>query len=573
MKDLVFNIKSNFKKMIFYEPRNKYYFSLGDSTETENPDTNEFLDEGPKTLPDDQKIFQNIAINLEFIQIKYNCYINNDVVIREFNVNIKDKTYKAFLLYIDGMVNVNNVDDFVLKPLMLRGKNVPFQEREKVAISNNISIKRKKKFNLEDYIYNSLMPQNSLKKMDNFSELINSVNMGNTALFVDTLEVAYNIDLKGFDHRSISSPTNEVVIRGSQEAFIEVLRTNTSLLRRIVNNQNLIIEETNVGKITQTRVAICYIKNITNSDLIAEVKYRVNNLDIDSLTCACQLENFIQDQPNISFPQVMVTERADKAASNLLEGRIVIFVNGSPFALIVPGILMDFLSSPEDFNLKLPFVVLLRFIRVLAFLITILLPGLYIAITSFHEELIPTELLFAIAASREKVPFPIIIELLMMELAFELIREAGLRVPTPIGPTIGIVGALILGEAAVSANLVSPVLIIIVAITAICSFAVPDYSLSFTLRVNRFLYIFLGYIGGFIAIALGIFVTILTLSNLKSFGVPYISPQISLENYYRSAKYLPLPTYKQEKRPDFVRPKREYRENYFSRKWEKNKEV
>jgi spore germination protein KA len=211
------------------------------------------------------------------------------------------------------------------------------------------------------------------------------------------------------------------------------------MLRRIVNNEDLIIENSNVGKITKTKIAICYMKNITNNDLIAEVKFRINNLNVDYLFSSGQLEQLIQDSGNSMFPQILATERPDKAAINLLEGRVIVLVNGSPFCLIMPAVLVDFLSSPEDLNLKYQFSNLLKIVRMIAAFLALLLPGLYVAITSYHHELIPTELLFAIATSREAVPFPVIIEILVMEISFELLREAGLRVPSPIGPTIGIV--------------------------------------------------------------------------------------------------------------------------------------
>ncbi len=202
-----------------------------------------------------------------------------------------------------------------------------------------------------------------------------------------------------------------------------------------------------------------------------------------------QLDQLIQDNTKIANPQIVSTERPDKAANHLLEGRVVVIVNGSPYVLIVPGLFIDFMSSPEDMNLKHQFANLLKIIRLIAASFALLLPGIYVAITNYHQELIPTELLFAISASRQTVPFPVIFEIIIMEVSFELIREAGLRVPSPMGATIGIVGALILGEAAVNASVVSPILIIIVAITGICSFAIPDFSLSFSLRLWRFFYI------------------------------------------------------------------------------------
>lgn len=259
---------------------------------------------------------------------------------------------------------------------------------------------------------------------------------GNCALFIDTLDVAFDIDIKGFKQRGVEKPSNEIVIKGPHESFVENIRTNTSMLRRIVNNENLIIENVEVGKITKTKCAICYMQDITNDDLVNEVKYRLNNLEIDSLLSAGELEQLIADSNILGVPQTLSTERPDKAAKYLLYGRVVVIVNGTPYGIIAPAVLVDFLTSPEDTNLKVSFANFLRGLRILASFITLLLPGLYVALTSFHQEILPTELLYSILASRENVPFPIILEILLMEISFELIREAGLRVPSPIGPTI-----------------------------------------------------------------------------------------------------------------------------------------
>lgn len=204
----------------------------------------------------------------------------------------------------------------------------------------------------------------------------------------------------------------------------------------MVNNENLVIENIDIGKVTKTKCAVCYMKNITNPDLVNEVKYRLNNLEIDSLLSAGELEQLIVDSNFLGVPEVLSTERPDKATKYLLYGRVVVIVNGTPYGIILPAILVDFLTSPEDTNLKVNFANFLRGLRILAFFITLLLPGMYVALTSFHQEILPTGLLYSILASRENVPFPIIFEILIMEISFELIREAGLRVPSAIGSTI-----------------------------------------------------------------------------------------------------------------------------------------
>lgn len=370
------------------------------------------------------------------MKIVYNSLINSDVKIREFTLIAQNKEYKSFLFYLDGMTDSKIINDFILKPLMLRNSSNT-HENEENDIRNSIIITQdNNNFNLEKYIFSSLMPQNSVKEIKSFNEIYSEINSGNCALFIDTLNSAFSIDSKGYKQRSISEPSNEIVIRGSQEAFVENIRTNTSLLRRFVNNENLIIESTTVGKITKTQIAICYLKNIANTDLIAEVKYRINNIDIDYLVSSGQLEQFIQDNNNVIFPQILSTERPDKASNNILNGRVVILVNDTPYALIVPATFFDFLSSPEDRNLPYQYSNLARFVRIIALFFALLLPGLYVAITNYHHELIPTELLFTMVAARNSVPFPIIVEILIMEISFELIREAGIRVPSPLGPTI-----------------------------------------------------------------------------------------------------------------------------------------
>ena len=385
-------------------------------------------------------IFPSLSVNIEYMRTKYNLLINSDIILREFTLNARGKQYNAFLVYIDGMVDSEIMDKFILEPLMLRNKNNLFDGTQtKViseAVANNITVRKVKKFDLSNYLMGCLMPQNAVKEVTDFDEVANGINSGNCALFVDTLNLAFDIEVKGFKQRSIDTPNNEVVIKGPHEAFVENIRTNTSLIRRIVNNENLIIENLEVGKITKTKCAVCYIQNITNTDLINEVKYRLNNLEVDSLLSAGELEQLIVDNNALGIPQTISTERPDKAAKYLLKGRVIVIVNGTPYGVIMPAILVDFLTSPEDTNLKVNFANFLRALRFLAAFITLLLPGLYVALTSFHQEILPTGLLYSILASRENVPFPIIVEILLMEISFELIREAVLRVPTAIGSTI-----------------------------------------------------------------------------------------------------------------------------------------
>lgn len=278
------------------------------------------------------------------------------------------------------------------------------------------------------------------------------------------------------------------------------------------------------------------------------------------------MNNLFLKKMNFGIPETMSTERPDKACEFLMEGRVIIIVNGSPYAIILPITLIDYMTSPEDKNLKTNFANFLRMLRFIGAFLTLLLPGLYVAITSFHEEILPTELLFSILASRENVPFPVIFEILIMEISFELIREAGLRVPSPVGPTIGIVGALVLGQAAVSADIVSPILIIIVAITGIASFTIPDFIFGFHLRYFRFAFILLGYMAGFLGIGIGLFVYLSILCSLNSFGVPLtvpIAPKVKTEEN----GYFLSPIWKREHRASYISSKKPNSQENISMKW------
>ena len=351
----------NIKDLFSYKPKPGYSFeleSVGNNLKS--------LEDAPK-----QKVASNIELNLKYIQSKYKTDINSDILIRNFSLIAQNKTYKAFLIYIDGMVDSKIINDFVLEPLMLRSYSNTYNKNINQLTSENsnkISVKKASKFNLENYIYESLIPQNNLTKKNELNSLVESVNSGDCILFIDTLEIAFDIDVKGFKQRSVNTPQNENIINGPQEAFVENIRVNTSLLRRILNNENLIIENMQVGEISKTKVAICYMQNIVNPELIKEIKYRISNLKLDSLISSGQLAQLIEENESIDIPTLLETERPDKCAKFLMQGRAVILVNGNPYAIIAPAVLIDFLSSPEDTNLKTLFANFLKILRILVLL-------------------------------------------------------------------------------------------------------------------------------------------------------------------------------------------------------------
>lgn len=543
-------------KIFNYKKETKYNFII--------PNNSNNISEDEFSKIDSTTVSKNLSKNLEYLNVKYNTLINSDIKIKHFNIPLKRKYISAILFYIDGMVDSSNINDFILEPLFLRN-SIKMDESSKYIQAPNG--KMYIRYNLENFLLSNLIPQNNISKETEFKNIIPKINSGFCALFVESLNCAFCIETKGYKERAISEPVTESVVKGAHEGFIENIRTNTSIIRKIINNEDLIIEESEVGALTKTKIGICYLKNITNEDLISEVKHRINNLDIDYILSSGQLEQFLKTDASSIFPETISTERPDKTCNYLLLGRVVILVNGSPFAIIAPAVISDYLTSPEDFNLNFHYANFLRFLRTIALVSALLVPGLYIAITMYHYELLPTELLYAIIASREAIPFPIFFEIIIMELSFELLQEASIRVPSSFSTTVGIIGALILGEAAVSAKLVSPISIIIVAFAGTSAFSIPDNSLRFAIRTCRFIYILLGYIAGFLGIALGLFINILLLAKEKSFGVPILSPYIPFKNINTSQGIYLNPVWKREKRSQFLNTQKPKIENHISMKW------
>lgn len=356
---------------------------------------------------------------------------SNDLVFRFFDIKINHQKYHAMLLMYDGLCDSNLINNYIMKQLM---KNIAIDLPQ-----NNSILKQKKLSSLKDILVGDLLSEGQIFFADTYDKVITSILHGDCALIVDTLDKAIISDVKKIPSRSINKSENEMTVKGPSESFIENFRSNTALIRKFVKDENLIFETIEVGTHSKTKCAIAYITDITNDSLINEVKKRIQNIDVDYLLDAGQLEQLIEDHTFIVEPLILSTERPDKVAANLTEGRIAIIVENSPDVLIVPSVYTDFMKSSEDSYIRYPYTLLLRLFRVPATILSVLLPGLYVAITTFHQEMIPTDLLFSIAGTREKVPFSMLIELLIMEVAFEIIREASIRTPAPVGPTLGIV--------------------------------------------------------------------------------------------------------------------------------------
>lgn len=481
----------------------------------------------------------------------FNLPDNKDVVIRKISLPSKPET-TAMAVFLEGLSDKKLINSFVLAPLML----IP---REGMDQSGGGII--------ENFV-KTYIPGNQVKVADTFEAITNGINTGDTVVFIDGSEQALIIETKGWEHRSVGKPEIEPSVRGSQMAFTETMRVNTGLVRSLMRNSDLTTEILTVGKQSKTPCAVMYVKSIANPELVAEVKRRIKGIVNDYVTDAGVLEQLVDDHPNIPMPVTLSTERPDRVAPHLSEGRIAIILEGNPFALVVPFSFISLFHSIDDYALKPIPGTFMRILRIAGFLLATILPSLYLAISYFHQEALPTDLVLAIAAARERVPFPALVEILLMELSFELIREAGTRIPGMLGSTIGIVGAIIVGQATVAANIVSPIMVVIVAVTGLASFTITDYRLSFGIRLGRFGYLLLAATMGLVGVAAGIITSLILVCSMKSFGVPYLVPV--------APKVTPGfdivgrgPVYSQGMRPDEINPLNKKRQPSVSRQWTK----
>lgn len=551
---IVIKPKNAFLKSLFFtEPKRSKQFVLQEnSNESLKTNTDKTKKENGVNPP--PAISSKLEDNLNYMKMRYSIPLNTDAEIREFELNMNEQSLNAFLVFFDGMVDRKSVNDNILYPLMIFSN---LNTKGEVDLLTNIT--------------KHLLPSNQIQKSSDYNQIIRAINSGSCGLFIEGLEQALIIDAKGYDHRSIEKPSNEQTVRGPQESFIEVLRSNTSLIRKRLNDEDLIVEGFEIGERGKTLCSMLYIKDIANESLVNEVRRRLLGIKVDYLSDSGQMEHMIEDSSIIPVPQVLATERPDKAAYYLSQGRVCIIIDGASYVLVLPLTMIDFIQTSEDIYTRFPYANFLRFIRVIGILSGILLPALYIALTNYHQEMIPTSLLLAIQSTREKVPFPSAVEIFIMELSFELIREAGIRIPGIIGPTLGIIGALILGQAAVSANIVSPILIVIVSLTGLGSFTVPDYSFGYSVRIMRFVFILFALFAGFLGLTTGVLLYLLCLCQAKSFGVPIMAPYGPKADSKKSNFLFRHPAWDEELRPDFLNTKDSTKEPKISKQWDNPK--
>lgn len=368
-------------------------------------------------------------------------------------------------------------------------------------------------------------------------DAIRGVLIGDAVLFIDGVDTALKMPDQGYPKMGISKSEAEKVVRGSDESFAESEKANTALIRKRIRNTKLKVKEFQVGVRSFTNVAIVYIEDLAEKALVEEIHRRLTEYDIDGVMDSGVMEQLAEESWISPFPQFQSTRRPDRAAMEVLNGKVVVLVDNSPVALLLPTDVNSFLKTTDDYYNRFYMATFARVIRYVAAFFALTLPGLYLAVTNFHTQILPTPLLLSFSKAREGVPFPAALEVLLMELSFELIREAGVRLPGTMGNTIGIVGGLIIGQAAVEANLVSPIVVIVVAFTALCSFAIPNEEFAFSFRILKFLLIALSAWFGFFGFLIGLFLVLVHMASLKSFDVPYLSPYVGAQlNGYQDEK-------------------------------------
>ena len=493
-----------------------------------------------------ERIFSEIDKNCNYIKNRFSYKENDDLVIREIELN---GDTKSFLVFFDGMCSSDSINLGIIKPLL----EIPLLE------------KKSKKYD-ENTVLQKLLVHNQIKTVKTFDEIVNGINFGGCGIFVDGIDAAFCADVKDWPHRSVEKAKNEQSIYGPQEAFADMLRGSSAQVRKILKTEKLICEKVSIGNVSKSPGVIMYLKDAANGALVGEIKRRIEGISADYIISIEEVSMLIEENPLMITGHILATERPDRVARAISDGRVALILNGSPRALILPTNAFEMTHSASDAYLRVDFANMSRVIRLIAVAISVLLPGLFLAITMYHAEMLPTYLLYAISASRQNVPFPSVVELLLMDFSFEMIREAGIRMPNPIGSVLGIVGGLILGQAAVSAKIVSPIMIIIISLTGIGSFATADYSLSWTYRILKFLFILIGASFGFFGIALGIFVYAVLIAGSTSFGIPFLSPPVG-RKLLKNAIFVP-PVWENEKRPEFLKAKKVKKGDKISKKWQ-----
>ncbi|KJF25473.1 hypothetical protein TZ02_18635 [Clostridium aceticum] len=426
---------------------------------------------------------------------------SDDVVYRELEIGGVSMT----LLYIENMINQDLLNDQILEPLMREKRFL-----EDVPITTSMLIEK-------------VLPAVGINKNNNFHELLIALLSGKSLLLIDTIPEALIIESRGAVERGVEEPSTEQILRGSRESFVENIKNNIALIRKRIYNPSLSVEYFLAGKKTETDIAIVYLKDMAQPKVVEEIRKKLKNINEEKIITSSHVEQIIEEHKWSIFPQMLATERPDKVVGSILEGRIAIITNGTPFVLLVPVTIGMFFNAFDDYSERVIITSALRIMRYISYLIATTLPALYMALTAYHPGMLPTSLVLYITGTRVGLPFPFLAEILFMEFTLEALLEASVRLPKPVGQTIGIVGGLVIGQAVVQAGLVSPIVVIIVALTAITSFTLPNYTFSLSNRILRIYFIVASAIWGLYGIVVFWLILLIHLASIESFGIRYLS--------------------------------------------------
>lgn len=487
----------------------------------------------PPPAPGSDSLSHSLTDNLESLLTLLGQ--SGDLVVRDFLLFGK---YQASMVFFSSMVSQEQIQEHILKPLMARPSGHP-------AFTDNLA-------DMVHYIWNTAVQVTQGTTEQFISSLPPAIVKGELVLLIEGVDEALLLDMRQIDMRGVEQPQTEQVIRGPREGYVEKLENNLALLRYRLQSTDFRIEISPLGTRTQSRVALCYLDSLADPQLVAEAMRRISIIDTDGIIDAGYIEQFIEDQPLSPFPQVQSTERPDKTVAALLEGRVAILVDGSPFALVVPALFNQFFQTVDDYTERFIMGSLIRLIRLVALSFSLFFPAIYVSVISFNPELMPTDFAVAISGGRAGVPFPAVIEVLIMEVSMEVLREATIRLPQMIGGALSIVGVLVIGQAAVAAGLASPITVVIVALTTIGSFATPAYNAAIALRMLRFPLIILAGMFGMYGGMIGTILIINHLLFLESFGVPYMSPFIPGKWRDWKDTLVRVPLWWMRRRPSFL---------------------
>lgn len=500
----------------------------------------------PKQQSKPIPLFKQIEKNTE--KIKQDFGNANDLIIREFELK-GVKRLKGIVLGIDGLIDSKQAEEFIVRVLMIDLSLVDNWEAENYPL---------KSF---DTIYQSRISMMSASRGEDYQSLYDDLLTGKIIVMLDGVAQFMSFACNGWQMRSIPEPETEMGIRGPQDAFIETIRVNTALIRRRIKDPRLRFDTYKVGKISQTDVFVTYLDGVVNPEFVQVAKERIEALDISCITDSSQLMQLIEDHSWTIFPRLIETERPDKVVATIVQGGVVILVDNTPFQILAPSYFVMNFQTTDDYYNRPIIATITRLLRYLAFLIVILVPGLYVAVSTYHQEMIPTVLLITIINQRSANPFPTVVETLIIMLLFEILREASVRKPKAIGDSMTIVGSLIIGQTIVQAGLVSSMVIIIGSLTAIASFILSNTRLNNAVRILSFIFIILGNAWGLYGITLGFIAVIMHLCSLTTFNQPYMAPIAPFNLHDQEDQFIRLPLYSMKYRPTVFKSKDRVRQN------------